>query len=183
MTPSSSHRPFNPTVVLQFVIPTERAERRFMLSSRPRERSDVSCCHPDRRSEETFHAVIPTEGAERRFMLSTRPKERRDVSFCHPDRESGANERRDPWVKFGWVGGRHVLNSQFSIPTLPHAVPGGWAANSKFEMSGSRRAICVHQRDLRFLLCAGGWTGIQNSKLRIELGCVGGNSEFLIPNS
>ena len=32
------------------VIPTEGAERRFMLSSQPREQSDVSCCHPDRAS-------------------------------------------------------------------------------------------------------------------------------------
>jgi hypothetical protein len=35
MTASSSHRPLNPTEVLQVVIPTE-------------ERSDLSCCHPDR---------------------------------------------------------------------------------------------------------------------------------------
>jgi len=32
------------------VIPTKRAERRFTMSSRPRERSDDSRCHPDRES-------------------------------------------------------------------------------------------------------------------------------------
>ena len=47
------------------IVPTERAERHFMLSSRPRERSNVSSCHPDRGSGASFQAVIPTEGAER----------------------------------------------------------------------------------------------------------------------
>ncbi len=34
----------------QAVIPTEKAKRRFKLSSRPRERTVVSICHPDRES-------------------------------------------------------------------------------------------------------------------------------------
>jgi len=97
MTPSSSHRLFNPTEVLQFVIPTERAKRLFTLSSRPRERSDFSRCHPNRGSVATFHAVIPTEGASRLFTLSSRPRERRDFSRCHPDRGSVATEWRDPF--------------------------------------------------------------------------------------
>ncbi len=40
MTPFSSRRPFNPTEIIQYVIPTEKAERPFKLSSRPRERSE-----------------------------------------------------------------------------------------------------------------------------------------------
>ena len=44
-------------------------------------------------------------------------------------------------------------------------------------------SICVHLRDLRFVLCAGGREfKIQNSKFKIGPQ-VGGNSEFRIPNS
>ena len=56
MTPSSSHRTFTPA---------ERATWPITLSSRPRERSAFSICHPDRESEAPFQSVIPTERAER----------------------------------------------------------------------------------------------------------------------